>query len=603
MITTDAKDTTPSNYRDLVLSPSATLVDVHTAWLAAGARSDVGVMRQLMSQFPEWLDLQRVRSNCVSRLKLFCFGPSDSTLHHTHFCSWDGFHLHTIGASTLHTAAWNGDVVVMKLLLEYGQHPDSSDDNGLTPMMVVILQLNLVTTRCVFRNGEAIRRNLVVDCREEEGEQLKQATAVIELLLRFGATVDVRSQDGKTALHCSTSDDAYEVAKLLLDAGADANIQDEIGRTALHYCIQEGGLVVADLLLSRGACVDVADTNGITPIDLMLQRRDLNVLQILLNHHQCVSTLQRQNFACSILLQAVDVEAEEVIRFVVNNGYAPVTVCNAKGETAMHRAILQHSPSVMELLSDLDMEGDTLAAMTLQLETPAHYAAVYGSAREVETLLLCLTRAFGDLEELEDLGVTNPLNAVDERGMTCLYIVGISASGTENGFGDNNISILEDRNAKAQLLLNHGGRLFADGFLVQTLTMGQHRLTLPAQVQRCLQVWLTERLNQTDFEGLVLIGGERSTVESLVELCIQWIACATGLGTSLTLIAVVTCAGYAHELLPLLLDLPLRRQKIPTLLHQLQTFATHQNSALLIQFHAEMRSAWYALTSIPDSPH
>ncbi|POM74855.1 Hypothetical protein PHPALM_8122, partial [Phytophthora palmivora] len=308
------------------------------------------------------------------------------------------------------------------------------------------LRLNLVTTRCVFRNGEAIRRNLVVDvselhhpfnCREEEGEQLKQATAVVELLLRFGATVDVRSQDGKTALHCSTSDDAYEVAKLLLDVGADANIQDEIGRTALHYCIQEGGLVVTDLLLSRGACVD------------------------------------RQNFAGSILLQAVDVEAEEVIRFVVDNGYGPVTVCNAKGETAMHRAILQHSPSVMELLSDLDMEGDTLAAMTLQLETPAHYAAVYGSAREVETLLLCLTRAFGDLEELEDLGVTNPLNAVDERGMTCLYIVGISASGTENGFDGNSITNLEDRNAKAQLLLNHGGRLFVDGFLVQTLTMGQ----------------------------------------------------------------------------------------------------------------------------------
>lgn len=51
----------------------------------------------------------------------------------------------------------------MQFLLECGQDPDSGDNSGLTPAMVVILRLNLLVTRCVFRDGQAVRRSLVVD--------------------------------------------------------------------------------------------------------------------------------------------------------------------------------------------------------------------------------------------------------------------------------------------------------------------------------------------------------------------------------------------------------------------------------------------------------
>jgi hypothetical protein len=42
--------------------PDASEADVLAAWLAAGARSDVAAMRGLRIQFPQWLDLQRVKS-------------------------------------------------------------------------------------------------------------------------------------------------------------------------------------------------------------------------------------------------------------------------------------------------------------------------------------------------------------------------------------------------------------------------------------------------------------------------------------------------------------------------------------------------------------
>ncbi|EGZ23204.1 hypothetical protein PHYSODRAFT_295708 [Phytophthora sojae] len=130
---------------------SASMADVHAAWLAAGARGDVAAMHQHRSRFPAWLDLHRP------------VGPSDSTPRQARFCSWDGFHLPTVGASALHTAAWRGELAVVQFLLECGQDPDSGDNSGLTPAMVVILRLNLLVTRCVFRDGQAVRRSLVVD--------------------------------------------------------------------------------------------------------------------------------------------------------------------------------------------------------------------------------------------------------------------------------------------------------------------------------------------------------------------------------------------------------------------------------------------------------
>jgi ankyrin repeat protein len=81
-------------------------------------------------------------------------------------CSWTNFHLRTIGASALHTAAWNGDLGILEFLLEAGQHADTGDDDGgMTAMIVAIFRLTLMTMRCMIRDGEAIRRNIIVDVR------------------------------------------------------------------------------------------------------------------------------------------------------------------------------------------------------------------------------------------------------------------------------------------------------------------------------------------------------------------------------------------------------------------------------------------------------
>ncbi|KAF1779705.1 Ankyrin repeat-containing domain [Phytophthora cactorum] len=447
------------------LPPTATTEDVHAAWLAAGANEDVATMRQLRSQFPEWLDFQRQVGSATS---------DSLPERQARFCSWNGFHLRSLG--------------ILEFLLESGQSPDESDDSGVTAIMVTILRLNLMTMRCVLRDGEA---------------------------------------DGKTALHCSTFDDAYEVAKCLLDAGA----------TITAY------------------------KDGISPLELMLQRANVTILQLFLNHHHCVATPHRHDFAEAVLLQAVDTLEEKMVFYILENEYASVAVRNSDGETTFHRAIIKRSSSLMELLADFDSAGDNLVATTVNSETPTHYAAKYGSHRVVETLLQCLTSVFGDLQEL---GAANPLNTVNQQGMTSLYIAATTPSRC-------NIDLVDlwgiraatnvERNSKTTLLLHHGARLFPLALLVQT-TSDSSRMILPLQVQHCLRTWLVEGVwhgsnEEPEDEETAHTGPNKNMVEALTELCVRWMSSVTCSGSWASLLPIFICAGYAHEFVPLLVELPL----------------------------------------------
>ncbi|KAJ8535328.1 hypothetical protein ON010_g13410 [Phytophthora cinnamomi] len=424
---TNVECATDGQVPEVPLPPSASMTDVHAAWLAAGARGDVAAMRQLRIGKPAGLD---AASSAVLQL-----GQLPPAYHRR------------VGPSHGSVERIPRDRAVLAGVrpgprLGRRQRPDTRNDGHLAP---------------------------------------QSARHALRLPRRTGRAPQPRRG----------------LAKLLLNAGANVNTQDENGKMPLHYCVQEGGLLVTELLLAHGADIDAEDSDGSTPLKRVVQRADLNVLQLFFNHHQLVATPQRRDFSASVLFLAVDMEVEDVVRFVVDNDYAPVTARNAAGETPLHRAIVRHSPSVMELLADLDPEGDSLTAVTAKMETPTHYAARYGSAREVETLLLCLTRVFGDLEELVELGAANPLNVGDGDGMTSLYVAGTADDnsseqvqvhdGPDESRGAGRA--VEVRDAKVRLLLNHGGCLFPPELLVRMLSASTSRiphLVLPVPVQYCL---------------------------------------------------------------------------------------------------------------------
>src|SRR4051812_39383621 len=77
--------------------------------------------------------------------------------------------------------------------------------------------------------------------------------ASVASLLRQGADVNAREDDGTTALAWAASRSNIGIAELLLKAGANPNLTNELGIGPLFLAITNGSTGMASLLIDKGA--------------------------------------------------------------------------------------------------------------------------------------------------------------------------------------------------------------------------------------------------------------------------------------------------------------------------------------------------------------
>jgi ankyrin repeat protein len=83
-------------------------------------------------------------------------------------------------------------------------------------------------------------------------------------LLKLGAPVDARDDDGRTPLFSAVLGGAVGLVGLLLEEGADPNARDNEGWTPLHFAAQEYLPEMARLLIAKGADPNARDNEGST---------------------------------------------------------------------------------------------------------------------------------------------------------------------------------------------------------------------------------------------------------------------------------------------------------------------------------------------------
>ncbi len=78
-------------------------------------------------------------------------------------------------------------------------------------------------------------------------------SARVEQLLKQGADVNEKKEDGTTALIRAVRKGHIEIVKTLIDAGADVNVKYEHGGTALMDAAAWGHTEIAEILRQAGA--------------------------------------------------------------------------------------------------------------------------------------------------------------------------------------------------------------------------------------------------------------------------------------------------------------------------------------------------------------
>lgn len=313
-----------------------------------------------------------------------------------------------------------------------------------------------------------------------------------------------------------------------------------------------------DLLLNTRASIDLKDKNGVSPLSLGIQHEYLDVMQLFLNHHALVATRKRLDFAGEVLLEAVDAKSADVVRFLLENADVTLNYQNEAGETAMHRAIVQCSPQMMRTIWALDSTGQCVRKATAKGENCFHFAARLGTTLELEVLL--------ELSPSQNL-----LNSIDSFGSTPLLT---AATSTYR---------ITDRQAKMQLLLANGAVLLRIELLPGGSpfrpSSGTPGIIVCFQVWRCLVLWFEEC--------------EGESQELVRDFCMTWIA---GLPVDTvklsTVLNLVVCAGFAGDVLPLLLLLPQTEAAIPAFLRSLEAFNSCSNGLLFDCLTRELRASW-----------
>jgi ankyrin repeat protein len=197
--------------------------------------------------------------------------------------------------------------------------------------------------------------------------------------------LDVRNDDGRTALDVAVSLGHAETVKLLAGAGSDVNPPDKSGRTPLQVAMSldnaQQASAVAPALINAGAKVDAADRRGNTPLHLAAQSGDATLAKLILDKGAKVDATGAGGQTA--LHVAVAGGKSDVVKLLLAAKGSP-EVSDDGGNTPLHLAASQSDTTIAEMLL---AAGAKVTTSTKEKQTPLHAAAAAGNSAMVQLFM------------------------------------------------------------------------------------------------------------------------------------------------------------------------------------------------------------------------
>ncbi|SPN96673.1 uncharacterized protein DNG_00194 [Cephalotrichum gorgonifer] len=246
-------------------------------------------------------------------------------------------------------ARWNSPGVI-RALLEHKPNPDAAFPSdrrnpGIGAVSAAILQGNTEVVELLLEAGAN------VDHQTENGncpvhfavlvEDAESSSKWLRILLRYHRNLELRDNQGNTALHYITAETSPLPIKMLVDAGASPNLTNKAGEAPLLRAVIIGNMAVARYLLTQKVRVDIPNLKGSTALHMACMNGSVEFVELLLEHHAEANAVGSSVFGT--LLQAACARAAEdkkkdIISCLLQRGKARVNIEGGLLGTALNTA-------------------------------------------------------------------------------------------------------------------------------------------------------------------------------------------------------------------------------------------------------------------------
>jgi ankyrin repeat protein len=192
------------------------------------------------------------------------------------------------GRTLLTSAATEGKIPMMDVLIKAGVNPNAKDDSGMTALRHVAW---------TGKNQVAAAKRLIAAKANVNLADDRQWTPLIQamynepdvavplgaVLLGAGADASIVNNEQNTALTIAADRGLVAIIPTLIKNHADVDFRGHDG-TSLAIASEKGNAAVAKALLDAHANPDLADKKNMTPLMKAAQRDKVDVIVLLLQH-------------------------------------------------------------------------------------------------------------------------------------------------------------------------------------------------------------------------------------------------------------------------------------------------------------------------------
>lgn len=179
-------------------------------------------------------------------------------------------------------AGREADYDLARQIISAGANVNVQGYNGITPLHMAALYLDLKLAKLLIENGADVnindKYNGPIGPSHITGSVLKAAVIswkngdkaeMVKYLLENGAKLNRKDDNNNTELHHAVLKGDADLVRLLAKHGADINSVNKYNRTALYYAAKQGYGSVANELIEAGADKNsIVETNYGKPIQL-----------------------------------------------------------------------------------------------------------------------------------------------------------------------------------------------------------------------------------------------------------------------------------------------------------------------------------------------